>query len=219
MPPPVFKSLVRGEGLEPSQPCGQQPLKLSRLPFRHPRDNPAFYLLKQPKRSPLARDDSTLKVVSKADGKAIRRVEPLPELDARRTSQAHIIHMVVRIYTRRSKRQLIRFGGPLPEKPIRAKRIIKNIIYEGLQIQAYINNGPGRITWAKARKELNISEAKLAHLLKIVKTIPPDFVENMESCTDESMLKIFHGRQLLKISRLKTEKERQNAIEHLLPKT
>lgn len=28
---------MRGEGVEPSQPYGQQPLKLSRLPFRHPR--------------------------------------------------------------------------------------------------------------------------------------------------------------------------------------
>jgi hypothetical protein len=114
---------------------------------------------------------------------------------------------------------LIRFGDPLPEKPIRAKRIIKNTIYEGLQIQAYINHGPGRITWAKARKELNISEAKLAHLLKIVKTLPPDFVESMKTCTDENLLKIFHGRRLLKISRLKTDKERRTEIERLLPKT
>ena len=142
----------------------------------------------------------------------------LPELDARRTSQLHIVHMVVKIYTRRSKRQLIRFGDPLPEKPIRAKRIIKNTIYEGLKIQAFINNGPGRITWAIARKELNISEAKLAHLLKIVNTLPPDFVETMKSCTDENMLKIFHGRRLLKISRLKTEKERRAEIERLLQK-
>ena len=113
---------------------------------------------------------------------------------------------------------MIRFGDPLPEKPQRAKRIIKNTIYEGLKIQAFINNGPGRITWARARKELNISEAKLAHLLKIVNTLPTDFVENMESCTDENMLKIFNGRRLLKISRLKTEKERRNEIERLLPK-
>jgi hypothetical protein len=126
--------------------------------------------------------------------------------------------MVVKIYTRRSKRQLIRFGDPLPEKPIRAKRIIQNTIYEGLKIQAFINNGPGRITWAIARKELNISEAKLAHLLKIVKTLPPDFVERMKTCTDENMLKVFHGRRLLKISRLKTEKERRAEIQHLMPK-
>ena len=113
---------------------------------------------------------------------------------------------------------MIRFGDPLPEKHIRAKRIIKNTIYEGLEIQAFINNGPGRITWAIARKELNISEAKLAHLLKIVNTLPQDFVKNMESCTDENLLKIFNGRRLLKISRLKTEKERRAEIEHLLPK-
>jgi len=143
----------------------------------------------------------------------------LPELDARRTSQLHIVHMVVKIYTRRSRKQLIRFGDPLPEKPIRAKRIIKNTIYEGLQIQTYINNGPGRITWAKTRKELNISEAKLAHLLKIVNTLPPDFVEDMKSCNDEEKLKIFNGRRLLQISRLKTDKERRAEIEHLLPKT
>jgi len=114
---------------------------------------------------------------------------------------------------------LIRFGDPLPEKPQRAKRIINNTIYEGLKIQAFINNGPGRITWAKTRKELNISESKLAHLLKIVNTLPPDFVENMKSCNDEEKLKIFNGRRLLQISRLKTEKERQNEIERLLPRT
>ena len=102
---------------------------------------------------------------------------------------------------------------------MRAKRIIQNAVYEGLKIQAFINNDPGRITWAIARKELNISEAKLAHLLKIVNTLPSDFVENMKTCTDEDKLKIFNGRRLLKISRLKTEKERRAEIEHLLPKT
>ncbi|PIQ89713.1 MAG: hypothetical protein COV72_01655 [Candidatus Omnitrophica bacterium CG11_big_fil_rev_8_21_14_0_20_42_13] len=113
---------------------------------------------------------------------------------------------------------MIRFGDPLPEKPQRAKRIIQNAVYEGLKIQAFINNGPDRITWARTRKELNISESKLAHLLKIVNNLPPDFVETMKSCTDENMLKIFHGRRLLKISRLKTDKERRNEIERLLPK-
>ena len=113
---------------------------------------------------------------------------------------------------------MIRFGDPLPEKPQRAKRIIKNTIYEALKIQAFINNGHTRITWATARKELNISEAKLAHLLKIVNTLPPDFIEDIKSCNDEEKLKIFNGRRLLQISRLKTEKERRNEIERLLPK-
>ena len=142
----------------------------------------------------------------------------MPELDARRTSQLHIVHMVVKIYTRRSRKQLIRFGDPLPEKPQRAKRIIQNAIYEGLKIQAFINNGPGRITWAIARKELNISEAKLAHLLKIVNRLPADFIENMRSCDDQEKLRIFTGRRLLYISRLKTLQERRDEIKRLLPK-
>ncbi|MFA4889959.1 MAG: hypothetical protein WC628_10380 [Candidatus Omnitrophota bacterium] len=114
---------------------------------------------------------------------------------------------------------MIRFGDPLPEKPQRAKRIIQNTIYEGLKIQAFINNGPGRITWAKASEELNISDSKLAHLLKIVNNLPPDFIKDMKLCNNEEKLKIFNGRRLLQISRLKTEKERQNEIERLLPKS
>ena len=124
----------------------------------------------------------------------------------------------MRIYTRRSKKQLIRFGDPLPEKPQRAKRIYQNVIYEGLKLQAFINNGTSRITWAQTRKELKISESKLAHLLKIINQLPADFVENMRSCDNPEILKIFTGRRLLQISRLKTEKERRKEIDRLLPR-
>jgi len=122
----------------------------------------------------------------------------------------------VRIYTRRSRKQLIRFGAPLPEKPQRPKRIYKNIIYEGLKIQSFINDGPTRITWAKASKELNISDSKIAHLLKIVNTLPADFIEDMKSCDDRETLKVFTGRRLLQISRLKTKQARKMEIERLL---
>jgi hypothetical protein len=142
----------------------------------------------------------------------------LPELDARRTSQRKVIYIVVKIYTRRSRKQLIRFGAPLPEKSQQAKRIYQNVIYEGLKLQAFINSGSTRITWAKACKELKISESKLAHLLKIVNQLPPDFIEKMKSCNNPQMLKTFTGRTLLKISRLKTEKERRSEIKRLLPK-
>ncbi|MBW1933726.1 MAG: hypothetical protein JRI56_12195 [Deltaproteobacteria bacterium] len=126
--------------------------------------------------------------------------------------------MVVKIYTRRDKGNSIRFGLPFPEKPQRPKRIYKNIIYEGLELRAFINNGATRLTWAQTRKELNISESKLAHLLKIVNQLPADFVENMKSCDDQEKLKIFTGRRLLQISRLSTERERRNEITRLFSK-
>jgi len=74
------------------------------------------------------------------------------------------------------------------------------------------------MTWAKASKELQMSDSKIAHLLKIINKLPPAFVKNMRSCNDEATLKTFTGRRLLSISRLKTEKERQNEIKRLLPK-
>ena len=141
----------------------------------------------------------------------------LPALDGFRTTEQEVI-LFIMLYRHRSRGNLWSLGQSFPQKPAPFKRIYQNAIYEGLKIQAFINNGPGRITWAKARKELNISEAKLAHLLKIVNTLPSDFVENMKTCTDEDKLKIFNGRRLLQISRLKTDKERRNEIERLLPK-
>jgi len=120
---------------------------------------------------------------------------------------------------RRSKRILLSLVDPLPPVRIRKPRVCPNTIAEALKIKTFINNGPGRITWAKARKELRISESKLAHLLKIVNRLPADFIENMKSCDDQEKLRIFTGRRLLYISRLKTEKERQNEIERLLLRT
>jgi hypothetical protein len=74
------------------------------------------------------------------------------------------------------------------------------------------------MTWARASQELQISDSKLAHLLKIVNTLPQDFIESIRSCQDQDKLRVFNGKRLLRISRLKTEQERQNEIERLLTK-
>jgi hypothetical protein len=74
------------------------------------------------------------------------------------------------------------------------------------------------MTWARASQELQISGSKLTHLLKIVNTLPQDFIEAMKSYQDQDKLKIFNGKRLLRISRLKTEKERRSALERLLPR-
>jgi hypothetical protein len=119
---------------------------------------------------------------------------------------------------RRSKRILLSLIDPLPPVRIRKPRIRQNTIAEALKIQAFINDGPSRLTWAQAQRRLNISEAKLAHLLKIVNRLPADFIESMKSCDDQEKLKIFTGRRLLEISCLRTEKERRKEIKRLFPK-
>ena len=117
---------------------------------------------------------------------------------------------------RRSKRILLSLVDPLPPRPVKRQPIYRNTIVEALKIKAFINDGPSRITWAKASKELNISDSRIAQLLKIVNKLPADFIEDMQSCGNQEILKVFNGRKLLKISRLKTEKEREKEIELLL---
>ncbi len=142
----------------------------------------------------------------------------LPRVVASRTAQPQVVQLVVKMDIRRSKRILISLIDPLPPVRIRKPRVCPNTIAEALKIKTFINSGPTRMTWARARKELNISESKLAHLLKIVNRLPADFVENMKFCDDQEKLRIFTGRRLLYISRLRTEKERRNEIKRLLPR-
>ena len=142
----------------------------------------------------------------------------MPEVVASRSPQPQVIQLVVKMDIRRSKRILLSLIDPLPPVRIRKPRIRQNTIREALKIQAFINDGPSRLTWAQAQKKLNISESKLAHLLKIVNQLPADFVDNMKTCDDQATLRIFTDRRLLQISRLRTEKERRKEIERLLPK-
>ena len=143
----------------------------------------------------------------------------MPRVVASQSRQPQVIQLVVKMEIRRSKRILISLIDPLPPVRIRKPRIRQNTIAQALKIQAFINGGPSRLTWAQARKKLYISESKLAHLLKIVNRLPADFIENMRSCDDQEKLRIFTGRRLLQISRLRTERERRNEIERLLPRT
>jgi len=148
----------------------------------------------------------------------MRQRSKLPKVVASRSPQPQVIQLVVKMDIRRSKRILLSLIDPLPPVPIRKPRVCPNTIREALKIRTFINSGPSRITWAQTRKALNISESKLAHLLKIVNQLPADFIENMRSCDDQAKLRIFTGRRLLQISRLRTERERRNEIERLLPK-
>lgn len=124
--------------------------------------------------------------------------------------------MVVRMYIRRSRRILISLDKPLPPGPVPRQPVYLNTIVEALKIRSFINDSPTPMTWDKTAKVLNISASKIAHLLKIVDTLPPDFVEDMKQWNEPRKLKLFNGRRLLYISRLKTEKERRVRIKLLL---
>ncbi|RJP27379.1 MAG: hypothetical protein C4533_07935 [Candidatus Omnitrophota bacterium] len=162
-----------------------------------------------------APQDHCRALVPTAGGSNIRP-EWLPNVVFRRTAEPQVVQLVVKMDIRRSKRILLSLVDPLPPVPVRKPRIYPNTIVEALKIKAFINSGQTKITWAKTCRELNISESKLAHLLKIVNKLPPEFVENMKQCGNQETLRIFTGRRLLNISRLKTIQERRDMINQLL---
>ncbi len=145
------------------------------------------------------------------------RVAPLPALDDCQTKSEEIV-LFIKLFKHRKRGNLLFLAQPPALPPARPKRTYQNAVYEGLKLRSFIQNSPTRMTWARASQELQISDSKLAHLLKIVNTLPQEFIESMKSCQDQEKLKIFNGKRLLRISRLRTEKERRNALENLLPK-
>lgn len=140
----------------------------------------------------------------------------LPRVVASHSRQPQVIQLVVKMYVRRSKRILLSLVDPLPPEPAPRQPVYLNTIVEAIKIRSFINDSPTPMTWDKTSKALDISTSKIAHLLKIVNTLPPDFIEDMRQWDEPRKLKLFNGRRLLYISRLKTEKERRNRIKLLL---
>lgn len=136
-------------------------------------------------------------------------------MDDCQTKNQEIV-LFIRLFKHRKRGNLLFLAQPPELPPVRPKRTYQNAIFEGLKLRSFIQNSPTRMTWARASQELQISDSKLAHLLKIVNNLPQDFIEDMKSCQDQNKLKVFNGKRLLRISRLKTEKERRNELEHLL---
>lgn len=145
-----------------------------------------------------------------------RVVQWLPRVVASHSRQPQVIQLVVKMYVRRSKRILLSLIDPLPPEPAPRQPVYLNTVVEALKIRSFISDSPTPMTWDKTAKTLNISTSKIAHLLKIVNTLPPDFVDDMRQWDDPRKLKLFNGRRLLYISRLKTEKERRIRIKLLL---
>jgi len=53
----------------------------------------------------------------------------------------------------------------------------------------------------------------MSQMMKIVETLPADFIARMGQCQDRKTLNCFSGKTLLKIASLSTPEQRQSSIE------
>lgn len=119
------------------------------------------------------------------------------------------------MYKYRTKYARIVLGEPLPSRPLPPKPVPKNIITEALNVRAFLTEDPER-TFRHTSRRFKVSKARISQFMKIVGVLPEDFVEYMGHCKDETLIRRFSGKTLLRIAGLESPNERQVVISDLV---
>ncbi|MBI5560848.1 MAG: hypothetical protein HY883_06200 [Deltaproteobacteria bacterium] len=121
------------------------------------------------------------------------------------------------MYKYRRRQTRIVFGEPLPEKPPPPKPVFRNIVAEALKVKAFLTEDPQR-TYLHASQRFKVTKARISQLMKIADVLPREFVDYMGQCQDQTFIKRFSGKALLRIAGLKSPIKRQQVIGNLMEK-
>ncbi|MBU4343036.1 MAG: hypothetical protein KKG21_03400 [Candidatus Omnitrophica bacterium] len=132
-------------------------------------------------------------------------------------SKCKEIHILVKMYRRRGKGTSISLYDPLPSLPQKPKPVYKNIIAMAVKVSEYLETDTKR-TYTSAGDHFGVTRARISQLMTILEKLQDDFIQKMGECEDQSLIKRFSGKKLLKISAINNEKERQDKIKRLLVK-
>ena len=131
-----------------------------------------------------------------------------------RLSKCKEIHILVKMYRRRGKGTSISLYDPLPSLPQKPAPVYKNIVAMAVKVNEYLVQNPQR-TYTSAGNHFGVTRARISQLMTILEKLPDDFIEMMGQCDDQTLLKAFSGKRLLKIAGLENEQNRREAIELL----
>jgi len=115
------------------------------------------------------------------------------------------------MYRRRGRGTAISLYDPLPPLPQAPKPVYKNIVAMAIQVQEYLIENPQR-TQTTAGNHFGITRARVSQLMTIVENLPDDFISIMKTTEDQSLLKRFSGKTLLRIAALSTPEQREKHI-------
>ena len=133
----------------------------------------------------------------------------------RRLSKCKEIHILVKMYRKRGKGTSISLYDPLPSRPLPPPPVYKNIIAMAVQVREYLVENPQR-TQTAAGNHFGVTRARVSQLMTIVEKLPDNFISIMKTTEDQSLLKRFSGKTLLKIAGIGHKNNRQKAISLLL---
>ncbi|KJJ83343.1 hypothetical protein OMAG_002799 [Candidatus Omnitrophus magneticus] len=139
----------------------------------------------------------------------------LPTMDSehykRHLSKCKEIHILVKMYRHRGRGTSISLYDPLPSRPLPPPPVYKNIVAMAVQVREYLVKNPQR-TQTAAGNHFGITRARISQLITIVENLPDDFISIMKTTKDQSMLKRFSGKTLLRIAGQRTPEQRETYI-------
>ena len=139
----------------------------------------------------------------------------LPTLDSRRNwakpSKCKEIRILVKMYRRRGRGVAISLYDPLPPLPHAPRPVYKNIVAMAVQVREYIIENPQR-TQTAAGNRFGITRARVSQLMTILEKLPDNFISIMKTTEDQSLLKRFSGKTMLRIAGLSTPEQRETYI-------
>jgi len=119
------------------------------------------------------------------------------------------------MYRRRGRGTAISLYDPLPPLPQAPRPVYKNIVAMAVQVQEYLVENPQR-TQTTAGNHFGVTRARVSQLMTIVENLPDDFISTMKTTEDQSLLKRFSGKTMLRIAALSTPEQRQAHIQTAL---
>jgi hypothetical protein len=116
------------------------------------------------------------------------------------------------MYRRRGRGTAISLYDPLPPLPQAPRPVYKNIVAMAVQVQEYLVENPQR-TQTAAGNHFGVTRARVSQLMTIVENLPDDFISTMKTTEDQSLLKRFSGKALLRIASLKNHEQIHQSIQ------
>ena len=143
----------------------------------------------------------------------------LPTTDSehykRHLSKCKEIHILVKIYRHRGRGTSISLYDPLPSRPLPPPPVYKNIVAMAVQVREYLIENPQR-TQTAAGNHFGVTRARVSQLMTIVENLPDEFISIMKTTKDQSLLKRFSGKTLLRIASMPQPSNRNIYIHQMM---
>ena len=75
---------------------------------------------------------------------------------------------------------------------------------------------PAKSLYRHAREHFKVTKARISQLMKIADVLPEEFMGCMGRCEDQTLVKKFSGKILLRIANLESLNRRQEVISQLM---